>query len=337
MSGLRVFVDACVLVPINLCDLLLRMAEADLFYPLWTDEVLGEVERCLTMKFGLSSSKASRRVQLMKEAFPEASVEGYQSLIEAMKCDAKNRHVLAGAVRGGADLLVTANLKDFPQESAAVFDVEVVHPDQLLLDLLDLFGRETLQVLHDTVRSRSRPPATVQDLLIALRGPVPQFASTALEDPAGLGETAFLYVPESSTTVSEEDLFYPDGIDNLMNPRTVAWRWYTAVLGVGQRKDIRGLCHRASDFPNRRQLSKVLEGYGLAEGVEFAIDDPDRVAYMKLVRSNDPLLRAMNSGSQTGMIALTLARLSPEHEWRVFSFGSTYSTPENIFLADDAE
>ncbi|WP_298182736.1 hypothetical protein [Saccharomonospora sp.] len=68
-------------------------------------------------------------------AFPallDAEVEGYKDLIDAMKCDKKDRHVLAAAVRGNASVLVTANLKDFPTEALEPYDIRALSPDEFL-------------------------------------------------------------------------------------------------------------------------------------------------------------------------------------------------------------
>jgi len=110
----RVVLDACVLIPYQLSDLLLRLAEAEIFVPLWSDKIMAEVNQNLPLKLGVTPHKAQRRIDHMTTAFPLAAVEGYKDLIPAMTNDPKDRHVLAAAVRGNADLIVTANLKDFP-------------------------------------------------------------------------------------------------------------------------------------------------------------------------------------------------------------------------------
>lgn len=334
MTTVKVLFDACVLIPINLCDVFLRLAEAEVFSPLWTEEILGEVERNLVARIGLPRANAARRVRFMTEAFPEAMVTGYEHLTDSMTCDPKDRHVLAGAVRSRADMLVTANVKDFPLESTAPYDVEVLHPDPFLLDQLDLFGRETLQVIREIDRRRKRPPHTEREILVALRSTVPHFAQVAwrsLNDPSGLGESVWMYRPEEDADAQERELFYPGGIDDLKNPRTVAWRWYTSVIGAGHDEDFRSLAANARDFPKRAAMSELLAPYGLGSYVDFAIDAPELVAYMKLVPSEDRLLQAMNSGVHNDALALTLARLTAADEWRVFSVGGRYSTPGEIF------
>ncbi|CAM2921705.1 PIN domain-containing protein [Skermania piniformis] len=108
--------DACTLVPIRLASTLLWIAEAGLFQPLWSEEILDEVERNLP-KIGVEPARAKRRVANMRSAFgAEALVDGFDGLIDRMLCHPKDRHVLAAAVHENADALVTFNLKDFPQK-----------------------------------------------------------------------------------------------------------------------------------------------------------------------------------------------------------------------------
>ncbi|MGH3562773.1 MAG: PIN domain-containing protein, partial [Mycobacterium sp.] len=116
MALIRVVLDACVMLPQNLNNVLLTLAEEGLFTPVWTDTLLNEVRTNLVKKFGTTTAQAEHRIQQMQRAFPLAADEarGYEQLIPAMTNDRKDRHVLAAAVASGAALIVTANLRDFP-------------------------------------------------------------------------------------------------------------------------------------------------------------------------------------------------------------------------------
>jgi hypothetical protein len=74
-----VVLDACVIYPITVVDSLLTLAEAGFYTPLWTGRILGEVERNLIER-GIPAEAVQRRIQCMKEAFPEARVEGFEEL-----------------------------------------------------------------------------------------------------------------------------------------------------------------------------------------------------------------------------------------------------------------
>lgn len=169
------FLDACVLVPIRLADLLLRLAEADTYRPLWSAQVLAEVERNLP-RFGVDPAKAEVRVRQMMAAFPDALVTGYERLIPAMTNDPKDRHVLAAAVRAGAAVIVTANLKDFPDRALTTYDINVVHPDDFLLDQLDLYPTRTLRCLREQIAAYRNPQVSTDEFLERFAKTVPRFS-----------------------------------------------------------------------------------------------------------------------------------------------------------------
>ena len=78
-------------------------------------------------------------MELMNEAVRDCLVTSYEDLIASLSLpDPDDRHVLAAAMRAGAEVIVTYNLSDFPTEALARFDIEAQHPDDFLLCLLDL-------------------------------------------------------------------------------------------------------------------------------------------------------------------------------------------------------
>ena len=138
MAMFPAFLDTCTLYGAYLCASLLRLAEAGTYRPLWSADVMDELERALVAR-GLEKKAVTHRIGEMRRAFPDAEVRGYENLVETMTCDPKDRHVLAAAVRSDAAVLVTFNLGDFPDISTAAHDITVVHPDDFLLDQLDLY------------------------------------------------------------------------------------------------------------------------------------------------------------------------------------------------------
>jgi predicted nucleic acid-binding protein len=175
-----VFFDACTLVPINLTDLLLRLAEAGTYRPLWSADVLTEVERTLPeISEAMTPAKASHRVAVMRAAFPDAEVTGYEARIPTMTNPDKDRHVLAAAVHARAAVLVTANLDDFPANARQPYEIEAVHPDEFLLEQLELYPTQTQQCLHELVAARHRPTETPEEFLTQLTKTVPRFSAQA--------------------------------------------------------------------------------------------------------------------------------------------------------------
>jgi hypothetical protein len=116
----------------------------------------------------------------MTRTFPDAMVTDYESLIDGMTNDPKDRHVLAAAVRAGAEVIVTFNLGDFSGAALKPYDIEAVSPDDFLLDQLDLYPGPTIHALTQQARAHVREPRTVLGLLVMLeRSGVPQFAAEA--------------------------------------------------------------------------------------------------------------------------------------------------------------
>jgi hypothetical protein len=101
-------------------------------------------------------------------------VTGYETLVDGMTNDPKDRHVLAAAVRANAEVVVTFNLDDFPEPALKPFDITAINPDEFLLDQLHLHPRVTVEALSRQAASCQREPTTVPGHLVRLeRGGVP--------------------------------------------------------------------------------------------------------------------------------------------------------------------
>jgi hypothetical protein len=178
-----VFFDTCVLIKPYLCDTLLTIAETGLYRPLWSAGVLAELDRNLR-RLGRPDAQIAHRLSQMTASFLDAKVLGYESLITSMTNDPKDRHVLAAAVRGGAEVLVTENIKDFPGQALAPFDIAAVHQDDFLLDQLDLSPALVFAGLARQVSRYRREPRTIDDLLDVLSSAghgCPRFAAACRE------------------------------------------------------------------------------------------------------------------------------------------------------------
>jgi len=130
-----VVLDACVLGPMPLCDILLRLAEEPALYrPLWSEQILQEVGRVLD-RLGKTEAQRERRLAFMRSYFPEAMIEVPADLPNALNCvpDADDRHVLAAAIRGHANAIITFNERDFPEECLRQYDVLRQSPDEFLV------------------------------------------------------------------------------------------------------------------------------------------------------------------------------------------------------------
>lgn len=182
MARYTAVLDACVLVPIALADTLLRVAERELYRPLWSDRILGEArDAILEIHPDISPEQVARRFEMMAATFEDARVQGWEELEATLALpDPDDRHVLAAAVRGRADAIVTANVRDFPETVLGPLGVAALDPDDFLLDQLDLAPRFVLDVLREQAQHTRNPALTPTDLLARLaRAGVPAFADEA--------------------------------------------------------------------------------------------------------------------------------------------------------------
>ena len=175
-----VVIDANVLYPLTLRDTVLRAAAAGFYQLRWSKDILDEMERNLIAKGKIPSDKAARLRATMETYFPEAEVKGYQPLVDAMPNHLKDRHVTAAAVKAGAQLIVTANMKDF---SVLPDGVEAQLPDEFLCNLFDLDRSTFVEVLRAQAGDLTRPPVTFEELLERLARVVPDLVGAVRNLP----------------------------------------------------------------------------------------------------------------------------------------------------------
>jgi predicted nucleic acid-binding protein len=160
--------DACVLFPGTLRDLLLSLSLTNLFRVRWTDRIHDEWMTAVQRDRPDLAERLARTRQLMDDAIPDATVTGYETLSTALTLpDPDDRHVLAAAIVGGADVIVTANLKDFPAEALEPFGIEAQHPDEFISHVLTLSPQPALAAVRQ-MRLRLRQPAYTADEFLAL-------------------------------------------------------------------------------------------------------------------------------------------------------------------------
>ena len=129
--------DACVLYPFHLRNLLIQCAFDGLVEARWTDDIHAEWMRNLAAN---SPNIPIARLEItrdkMKAVLPDADVVTHKALISSLSLpDPDDRHVLAAAIAGGAGMIVTWNLKDFPASHIAAHGTQAVAPDAFLSGL----------------------------------------------------------------------------------------------------------------------------------------------------------------------------------------------------------
>ncbi|MER5495565.1 PIN domain-containing protein [Streptomyces sp. NPDC002490] len=161
-----VLYDSNVLYPNTARDLLIRLARHGIVQAKWTEQILDEVEAALRRNdIGDDERRAELR-RRMNAAVRDCIVTGYEPLIDGLKLpDPNDRHVLAAAIRAGAQVIVTDNSKDFPSEYVAEWGIEQKTADAFVMDLIDLDDRVVYGCVMEIAGSRRREPATFDDVL----------------------------------------------------------------------------------------------------------------------------------------------------------------------------
>jgi len=165
-----VFLDASVFYPALLRNLLMHLALRDLFKARWSDRVHEEwIEALLRNRPDLKFAQLARTRRLMDENVDEALVSGYEHLIGQLTLpDPKDCHVLAAAIHGGASVIVTANLRDFPAKVLAAYGIEAQHPHAFVSARLDEYQEEVLAALHEMRLDLKNPLFSMPVLLASL-------------------------------------------------------------------------------------------------------------------------------------------------------------------------
>lgn len=162
-----VVLDANVLYGNHIRSFLVYVALTGVVRMRWSERILDECfENLKARRTDLDATKLDRTRALMNRAVPDAIVTGFEGLESALELpDPDDRHVLAAAIKSGAQIIVTFNRKDFPASSLEPWGVEAMTPDSFILDLLDLEEVEILQALGMQHQALKRPPLTMGELL----------------------------------------------------------------------------------------------------------------------------------------------------------------------------
>ena len=168
MGILTALLDANVLYPAGLRDFLLRLADQYLYAPLWSADIHAEwIGSVLADRPDLTADVLERTRAVMDRHFPNAIVTGYSAAGLDLP-DAGDLHVLAAAIEGGAELIVTRNLRDFPADCLAPHGLTAQHPDVFIADLLDAEPEAVLAAVRGHRAALRNPPRTANEHLVAL-------------------------------------------------------------------------------------------------------------------------------------------------------------------------
>jgi len=161
--------DTNVVYPVIIRDILFWFAYYDLYTPKWSETIFDEWKRVMLEK-GVSEEDANKRILKANSAFPDALVNNYKGLISNLELpDEDDRHVLAAAIKTNANLIVTNNIKDFPEKYLQSFSLCAKSADDFLTDIIDLNHDTALDAFRSLVRNRRNPELDEFQVLDLLR------------------------------------------------------------------------------------------------------------------------------------------------------------------------
>jgi hypothetical protein len=169
-SHFTVVYDACVLYPAPLRDLLMHLALSDLFRARWSNMIHDEwIRNVHENRADLSRDRLERTRHQMNHSVRDCVVSDFEYMISSISLpDPDDRHVVAAAIHCGASLIVTFNLKDFPDNALKPYNLAAQHPDDFIVDLLDLHPAGVLEAAASHRRSLKSPPKTAEEYLDTL-------------------------------------------------------------------------------------------------------------------------------------------------------------------------
>jgi hypothetical protein len=167
LGSFRAFLDASVLYPVSLRNLLMRLTLGGLYQARWSAHVHEEwIKAVLRDRPDMPAARLYELRSAMDERAGDSLVTGYGTLIESLTLpDPNDRHVLAAAIIAHADVIVTCNLRHFPDEALAPFEIEAQHPDEFIRHLIDLAPVAVVDAVRSQQARLRNPPVAMPDLL----------------------------------------------------------------------------------------------------------------------------------------------------------------------------
>ncbi len=172
MTGFTALLDANILYPAPMRDILLQLAADDVYRAKWTGDIHREwIDALIRNEPHRDRATLEHTRDLMDQATRDCLITGYETLIPALDLpDPDDRHVLAAAITGRCDVIVTCNLRDFPETAVAPHGIEVLHPDDFLSNHLDLMPGPFCEAVRKIRARLVAPPVSVHDYLDTLAG-----------------------------------------------------------------------------------------------------------------------------------------------------------------------
>ncbi len=170
MANFIALYDSNVLYPAPLRNLLMHLAMSDLFRAKWTNAIHEEwIRNLLKNRNDLTRAKLEKIRDLMNENILDCVVEGYEEIIPSLILpDPNDRHILAAAIISNASVIVSFNLKHFPEKHLSKYGIEAQNPDDFLLNLFDISAEKVCTAVKRSRINLKKPSFDVEEYLSCL-------------------------------------------------------------------------------------------------------------------------------------------------------------------------
>ena len=170
MTIFNVIYDANILYSAVLRDLFVELALTEIVEARWTDEIHSEwMRNVLENRPDITLDRLTRTKNLMDFYVKNSLVTDYEEIIPQLELpDEKDRHVLAAAIKSNAKFIITFNLRDFPSNNLRAYNIQAMHPDSFLRELLKTDDRKVCQAAEKQRRRLKNPPKTIDEYLATL-------------------------------------------------------------------------------------------------------------------------------------------------------------------------
>ncbi len=167
--NITAILDTNVIYPIIKRDILFWFAHYELYTVKWSNHIFDEWKNLMLRK-GVDEREAFKRVNVANKAFPNALVRNYHNLIKTVNLpDPNDRHVLAAAIKSHAHVIVTENLKDFPDEVLSEYGLKAISADKFLTKLIEIEPVIAVDAFRDMITTKNNPRVRELELLAILR------------------------------------------------------------------------------------------------------------------------------------------------------------------------
>lgn len=196
---MKAVLDACVLFPTVLREILIGAAQRQLYAPVWSDRITAEWARAAGRLGAVQGDIANAEIAMLALDWPNASAASDGTAAMGVEWpDPADRHVAEAALAAGASVIVTANLRDFPRRSLAVLGLTAVHPDAFLTDLFHEKPDDLTAIAVQVHRKATALGGDIQFRALMSRARLPRLSKAILRHHPALAASANTSYPSGN-------------------------------------------------------------------------------------------------------------------------------------------